>query len=119
MKDLFVQTVGSREAELGLSLGKLYTPSEALSVNLVDEILKCDEVMPRAIEEAEKWGNIPEMGRVATKRQLRGALLGDLNKNRESDVKWFADFILDPAIQRGIQAYLANLSKRSGSKQPK
>ena len=41
----FVDTVGQRHAELGLSLGLLYSPSEALPIGLVDELAPKDRVL--------------------------------------------------------------------------
>ncbi|GMI06264.1 hypothetical protein TrVE_jg13516 [Triparma verrucosa] len=111
LKDLFVKTVGYREAELGLSRGKLYSPEEALKIGLVDEIVE-GEVYDVAVERAEEYAKIPEKGIVATKRMCRGELVRDLEGKIEEDVGWFTDFILEEGTQKGIEGYLKSLSKK-------
>ena len=54
-----VNTVGHRETELALQLGKLYSAEEALKVGLVDEICNINDVLPRAQEQMAIWRKIP------------------------------------------------------------
>lgn len=58
-KDTMVNTVGHRETELALQLGKLYSAEEALKVGLVDEICNLNEVLPKAQEQMAIWCKIP------------------------------------------------------------
>ncbi|GMI31147.1 hypothetical protein TrRE_jg11439 [Triparma retinervis] len=109
LKDLFVKTIGNREAELGLGLGKLYSPSEALSVNLIDEVVKNEDVLEVAMKEAETWAKIPPKGRVASKVMLRSEMMDELREKKELDVGWFRDFIMEEGTQKGIDAYLKSL----------
>jgi len=109
LKDLFIKTIGNREAETGLGLGKLYSPTEARAINLVDEVVKNEDVLGVAMNEAEKWAMIPPKGRVASKVMLRSDLLDDLKEKRELDVGWFRDFIMEEGTQKGIDAYLKSL----------
>ena len=55
----FVNTIGYREAEKALQLGQLYSPEEALSVNLVNEVVEPANLLARAEEEMQKWCKIP------------------------------------------------------------
>lgn len=54
-----VNTVGHRETELALQLGKLYSAEEALKVGLVDEVGNLNEVLPKAQEQMAIWCKIP------------------------------------------------------------
>lgn len=56
-----VNTIGHRETELALQLGKLYTAEEALSVKLVDELAEPTDVLIKAQEQMVKWCKIPRM----------------------------------------------------------
>lgn len=56
-----VNTIGHRETELALQLGKLYTAEEALSVKLVDELAEPTNVLIKAQEQMVKWCKIPRM----------------------------------------------------------
>ena len=104
-------TIGYREAEVGLALGKLYSPKEALEIKLVDELVD-SPVIDVALKRAREWASIPEKGRVASKVMLRGAMIQDLEEKREMDVGWFRDFIMEEGVQKGIEGYLKSLSKK-------
>lgn len=54
-----INTIGYRETEKALQLGKLYTPEEALAVNLVDELADPKELISKAEEQMLKWCAIP------------------------------------------------------------
>lgn len=52
-------TVGHRATEMALQLGLLYSPSDALRIGLVDQVLPEDQVMSAAMESMAKWFAIP------------------------------------------------------------
>lgn len=56
-----INTIGFRESELALQLGKLYTAEEALAVNLVDEIVEQKDLLLKAEEQMVKWCKIPSI----------------------------------------------------------
>lgn len=56
-----INTIGFRESELALQLGKLYTAEEALAINLVDEIVEQKDLLLKAEEQMVKWCKIPSI----------------------------------------------------------
>jgi 3,2-trans-enoyl-CoA isomerase len=54
-----INTIGFRESEKALQLGKMYSPEEALAIGLVDEIVEPNNVFAKAEEEMQKWCKIP------------------------------------------------------------
>lgn len=57
-----VNTVGHRETEKQDQLGLLYSPEEALRINLVDELAENDQdLMQRAEKQIQQWLKIPSM----------------------------------------------------------
>ena len=56
-----INTIGFRESEKALQLGKLYSPEEALAVNLVDEIVESSDVLLKAEEQMQLWCKIPSL----------------------------------------------------------
>ncbi len=54
-----INTIGFREAEKALQLGRLYTPEEALQIKLVDEICDPKDLMLRAEQQMQIWCRIP------------------------------------------------------------
>jgi 3,2-trans-enoyl-CoA isomerase len=72
-----MDTVGRREAEKALALGTLYTPKEALSIQLIDEVVEQGQVRDRALQAAQQWSKIPSTARVASKLLIRQEVSSD------------------------------------------
>lgn len=90
---LMVRTVGYREAEKALGLGVLYTPEQALSVGLVDEVVEQEKVLTHAEKEAVKWASVPYQARVASKLITRKGYLDQLEASRQEDSISFCSFV--------------------------
>lgn len=52
-------TVGHRTTEISLELGLLYSPSEALKIGLVDQLVPEDQVLATATQNMSKWLTVP------------------------------------------------------------
>jgi len=114
---MFVATVGQREAERALALGRLYSPAEALAVGLVDEAVESSAVAATAEAELKKWMGINAGARFATKKLLRTALVDELlSFDREKDIDMFIDVITAPKTQKVMGAYLAQLQGQKAKK---
>jgi len=57
--DTMKNTIGHRQAELALQLGKTFSPEEALRVKLVDQIVPQREVIEAAERQMQIWCQIP------------------------------------------------------------
>lgn len=57
--DVMINTVGHRETEKALQLGKLYNPQQALSIGLVDSVVSQDSLQSVVEEEMREWLKIP------------------------------------------------------------
>jgi len=114
---MFVATVGQREAEKSLALGKLYSPSEALGVGLIDEAVESSQVRAAAEAELKKWMKIDAGARFATKKLLRDPLVEELlNFDRENDIDMFIGVITKPHTQKVMGAYLAQMQAKGKAK---
>ena len=58
-RDTMINTIGFRESEKALQLGKLYSAEEALAINLVDEIVDPQHLLAKAEEQMLQWIRIP------------------------------------------------------------
>lgn len=58
-KDTLMNTVGNRTTEMALELGLLYSPSEALKIGMVDQLVPEDQVLTTATEAMTKWLAVP------------------------------------------------------------
>jgi 3,2-trans-enoyl-CoA isomerase len=111
-KDTMLNTIGHRETEKALQLGKLYSAEEALSVNLVDELADPDKLLQQAEEQMKKWLQIPTMAREITKSQMRGETIRKLISQKEADVDRFVTFTMKDSIQKSLGLYLESLKKK-------
>jgi len=57
--DTLINTVGHREAERALQLGKLYSPQEAVAVGLVDQVVPLESVAATVESTMAQWLKIP------------------------------------------------------------
>jgi len=114
---MFAATVGQREAERALALGRLYSPSEALAVGLVDQTVEAAVVAATAEAELKQWININAEARFATKKLLREALVEELlGFDREKDIDMFIGVISAPKTQKVMGHYLAQLQAQAKAK---
>lgn len=110
-KDTLINTIGHRESEKALQLGKLYSAEEALAINLVDEIVDPKDVMAKAEEQMAIWCKIPAHARELTKSSMRQETISYLQTQKESDIDHFANFITKESIQKSLGFYLESLKK--------
>ena len=65
---------------------QIYTPEEAAKMGYLDEARPVAEVLPRALDEAQKLGALSRQAYAATKLRLRGATLALVQATLESDM---------------------------------
>lgn len=106
-------TISTREAELALTTGRMFSVDEALKVGLIDEVAsdKAD-----AIKKCEgflsKFENIPPLARAMTKEILRGDVVNKLAKNKDKDLQVFLQVITQPKVQQGLEFYINMLKEK-------
>ncbi|XP_067948537.1 enoyl-CoA delta isomerase 1, mitochondrial-like isoform X1 [Watersipora subatra] len=111
--ETMLNTIGQRETEKALQLGKLYNPSEALTVGLVDHLAPLDD-LPIAVNKAmASWLNIPDHARHLTKLQLRQKTIDRLLSRRQEDIDYFVKFTTKDSIQKSLEMYLKALKNKS------
>ncbi len=55
-----LNTIGERQCEKALQLGKIFQPKEALKIRLVDELVNSNEELLKSAEnQIKKWIKIP------------------------------------------------------------
>lgn len=99
--------ISSREAEMALTLGAVFTTDDALKIGLIDDvasdkteaIAKCEEFLGR-------FKKIPSMARGITKQFFRKKVIDLMTSNREKDVESFVSYVLDPTTQKSLQAFM-------------
>jgi enoyl-CoA hydratase/carnithine racemase len=104
--------VGARQAERLAVGGLLVSPTEAVRVGLVDEIVPADRVIPHAIEWCGGLLKLPPQAMAATraraKEHLRGAFAADLSSELEEVCDhWWRD-----ETQNTLRALVEGLKKK-------
>lgn len=102
---------GHREAERLLALSILMKPQEALEKGCVDEVVAPDQLLDRTKEVMEQWLEIPDIGRIQTKKQLRKYFLEELHERRDEDLESFLKGVTNPALQKMLGFYIQSLKK--------
>jgi len=119
-KDAMVQTIGTRETELALMLGTLFSTQQALRIGLVDSMVESKE---EALAEAEalltKLMQIPNEARHVSKMLMRQDLYDRLSSKKTEDIENFSNFIVQPIIQEPMGKYLQALQSKSKNKNKK
>jgi len=103
---------GHREAERLLALSILMKPQEALEKGCVDEVVAPDQLLDRTKEVMEEWLEIPDIGRIQTKKQLRKYFLEELHERRDEDLESFVKGVTNPALQKMLGFYIQSLKKK-------
>lgn len=104
---------GHRAAERLLALSVLLRPNEALTEGLVDEVVKPESLLEKSQQEMEKWLQIPDIGRVQTKLQLRKYFLQELHQRRDEDLEAFMKGVTHPKLQKLLGFYIEKLKQKS------
>lgn len=116
-KDTMVNTIGTRQTELALMLGTLFTSEQAKAIGLVDEVLgEREEVVAAAHRVALQLARIPREARHVTKMLMRQPTLDKLTSDKQGDIDHFTTFIQQPQIQKPMGMYLEALKKKSKKK---
>lgn len=102
---------GHREAERLLALSILMKPHEALEKGVVDEVVAPDQLMDRTKEVMEQWLEIPDVGRIQTKKQFRKYFLEELEERKEEDLESVMNGIINPKLQQLLGFYIQSLKK--------
>ncbi len=54
-----INTIGLRQSEKALQIGKIFTPKEALKIDLIDELADPKHLIEKAEEQMKIWLKIP------------------------------------------------------------
>lgn len=112
-RDSMINTVGTRQTEMALQLGTLFSSEEALNIGLVDEVIP-DQTSATTLAESKmkEFLKIPGTARYLSKLTVREEALKKLANNREADVDNFVSFAMSAPVQKGLGLYLESLSKK-------
>jgi enoyl-CoA hydratase len=91
--------------------GRLFSPADAVGVQLVDEVVAPDALMTRAIERAGVLGGAP-IAYAQIKRALLAPVLAELDRRRAAEADAWLDTWFSPLAQRTLRAAVDRITKR-------
>ncbi|PRD24647.1 UNVERIFIED_CONTAM: Eci1 [Trichonephila clavipes] len=100
---VYINSLGFRKAEHALKIGKLFSPEEALKLDLVKELVDSpSDVVPKAQEELDKWMKIPGAALQMTKLSMRKPFVDDLISYEEQEVEEIVHFVYQEQVQKTL-----------------
>lgn len=103
--------LSSRQSEIAILNGTLFSTDEALKIGLIDEIASDKS---EAIIKCEKYLNrlkkIPPNARGKTKQNIRRADIDAVLNNRDKDIEEFVESICSPEAQASFEKFISNLT---------
>jgi Delta3-Delta2-enoyl-CoA isomerase len=105
--------VGSRRAELLGVTGELVSPTDALRLGLVDEVISPERVVERAREWCERLLALPQEAMTLTRRAARADLIGFF-ENVEPELQRVIEGWWSPSTQTTLRAVADRLKKKVG-----
>jgi enoyl-CoA hydratase len=103
--------VGPATASLVLT-GRTFTPAEALTIGLVDEVVPADGLLPAAVSAAATLARIPAATFALTKAQLRGETSRRIADGDAAFTTTLVDMWTGEPARSSIAAYLSKLDAR-------
>lgn len=105
--------LASRQTELAILSGTLFSTEEALKVGLIDDIAKDKaEAIQKCQEFLKRFKKIPPIARGNTKLRMRQPDIQEILKNREKDIDDFVASISSDEAQSAFEIFLDPAKKK-------
>lgn len=109
---MLIQLMGHRQAEFALQTGKLFTPSEAQTVGLVDEVYTGNDLVGHCLHKIlPPYLDVFQEARMRTKLPLRSGLVAELEEREANEAEAFVDYVLQSSVQEALSKYIAALKR--------
>jgi enoyl-CoA hydratase/carnithine racemase len=89
-----------------LVLGTPFTGAEAVELRLANEALPAEQVLPRARQVAERFGELPAGAVRESKRLLRAGTKDSVERALRAEAAVFLERLRSPEAQEALQAFL-------------
>jgi enoyl-CoA hydratase/carnithine racemase len=104
--------VGPRQAERLASSGLLMSPTQALEIGLVDELVPTEHVVERAVEWCKTLLALPSEAMTTTRREARADLIAIFRRDLEPEVKKVVASWWLPETQATLRGLVDKLKKK-------
>lgn len=109
---LYINTLNFQKAEHALKLGQLFTPEEALKLQLVNDLVDSpSDLNEKCQSEMERWLKIPDAARRLAKQSLRKKYVDELITYEKQEVEEIVKFVFLDETQNALGAYIKSLKE--------
>ena len=110
---MLTYVMGQRNTELALQQGRVFTPSEAMGVGLVDRVCPKDTMDEECWKALDPFLTVSAESRATMKLSLRMDLINNFLQSREEDMNNFVNFILKESVQSNLGKYMEQLKSKT------
>lgn len=102
-----INLMGQRRTEMALQQGTAFTPREAQTIGLVDEIYSGDNLVRHCLEKVlPPYLNVFQEARAGMKLSLRASLIAEFERTRDEETDSFVNYVMQPSVQQAIADYM-------------
>lgn len=109
---LYQRVMSPALAERHIALGTLFSPAEALTIGLVDEICPMEDVQAAALKRAQEAAQIDHSAIANVRKTIRADDINWLSTNAEVDAAAFQSQVTSTTLQHALDVYMDRLSAR-------
>ena len=107
-----INLMGHRRTEMALQQGTGYTPTEAHTIGLVDEVYTDDDLVRHCLENVlPPYLDVFQEARAGMKLALRGSLIAEFDRTRDEETDAFVSYVMQPSVQQALVNYMKTLNK--------
>lgn len=103
---LMSQVIGISQADRAIQLGTLFSPKQALSICLIDQVVAQEECHHTALSVVDKFLSVDHLARSEIKQRFRGELISELKNQLDADRDDFIRVISSETTQTRIRKLL-------------
>ncbi len=107
-----VQVIGHRHTELMLTQSKIFSPTDAMNIGLLDELYDGDDIVSYCVSSLKPFLEVYQPSRALMKLQLRDGLIKEFLLNRDQDMDDFLAFVLQTSVQEKLGEHIKNLKRK-------
>lgn len=112
VKDTMLNVIGFRETDRALQQGRMFSPSEAKDIGLVDKVAPMDQLMPLSREYIAEYLKLPYVPRYLTKQVMREETIKRLTSKLHEDADFTARFLTQEQLQKNMGVYVQALAQK-------
>src|SRR5690606_26727386 len=109
---LYSLWIGQAEAYRSLLAGKLFSPSEALLIHLVDEVVPANRIHTVATQKAKAFMQFEKNAWATTKNNLRKALLQEIQQDKALAAQQQLEQWWKPSTRSILKTIIDNLTQK-------